>query len=531
MFCRHCGKQLPDQARFCNGCGNPVAPAATAAPAATPPVAATPASAPPAGSASGQAAAPYPPGPLPPGPTPQYSAPPPQYSGQPQYGAPYQPAASIPPVRSRSGLPVLWLVLLVLTFLGFGFFAFRSGLPLAGWLVAAVVFVVSLFLVLVPGKKHLAAGLSGWAIPTFLAVVVLVANGIGILPWGGGPGVPTGQPTGQPTQVATPDPNAPIGEDSSAVSRGVSLDDLGNIMNGQYFFDDGQAEYYSSFDTAYQAHIYRRDKATGTATPLFDGFGWSLVVHKGWLYFSGNQGTAIDGTYNLFRIRTDGTQLEKLNSVFCYGMSFYQEWLYYIRKADFNATTSTLCRAKLDGTGEEELVLSAGGFCIVYENRLYYTDANGAILSARTDGRDPVSLVAGPVSFFSIGNGKLVYVDASGAIRTANPDGSGQAVVRAYPGGRKTLNVNSRGDVLYFASYDETALPGRYAYAYTLSSIRMDGTDEKALYEGVSYGFYINVLDDRIFVLDYAIDPDSGQMPAIARQMRLDGSQVEDLPR
>ena len=62
MFCRHCGKQLPDQARFCNGCGNPVAPAATAAPAATPPVAATPASAPPAGSASGQAAAPYPPG-------------------------------------------------------------------------------------------------------------------------------------------------------------------------------------------------------------------------------------------------------------------------------------------------------------------------------------------------------------------------------------------------------------------------------------------------------------------------------------
>lgn len=28
MFCTHCGKELPDDARFCTGCGNAVGPAA-----------------------------------------------------------------------------------------------------------------------------------------------------------------------------------------------------------------------------------------------------------------------------------------------------------------------------------------------------------------------------------------------------------------------------------------------------------------------------------------------------------------------
>ena len=36
MFCKNCGKELPDSAKFCSGCGTPVAPEATA-PGAEPP--------------------------------------------------------------------------------------------------------------------------------------------------------------------------------------------------------------------------------------------------------------------------------------------------------------------------------------------------------------------------------------------------------------------------------------------------------------------------------------------------------------
>ena len=48
VFCKNCGKELPDSAKFCSGCGTPVAPEATA-PGAEPPVEETPVSpAPPA---------------------------------------------------------------------------------------------------------------------------------------------------------------------------------------------------------------------------------------------------------------------------------------------------------------------------------------------------------------------------------------------------------------------------------------------------------------------------------------------------
>ncbi|WP_350454910.1 zinc ribbon domain-containing protein [Slackia heliotrinireducens] len=43
MYCWHCGKQLPDVARFCSQCGSAMADDAPAAPAAVAPAPATPA--------------------------------------------------------------------------------------------------------------------------------------------------------------------------------------------------------------------------------------------------------------------------------------------------------------------------------------------------------------------------------------------------------------------------------------------------------------------------------------------------------
>ena len=43
MFCTHCGKELPDDARFCTGCGNAVTPANTPQQSSAPAEAKTPA--------------------------------------------------------------------------------------------------------------------------------------------------------------------------------------------------------------------------------------------------------------------------------------------------------------------------------------------------------------------------------------------------------------------------------------------------------------------------------------------------------
>jgi hypothetical protein len=92
-------------------------------------------------------------------------------------------------------------------------------------------------------------------------------------------------------------------------------------------------------------------------------------------------------------------------------------------------------------------------------------------------------------------------------------------------------SLNSMKDKIVYTVYDPAGVSDRYAYAYQLYRINFDGTGDQKIYEGVSYGTYINVVNNKVLTMDYAIDLDSGLMPAVARQMNFDGSGVTDLPR
>lgn len=61
--------------------------------------------------------------------------------------------------------------------------------------------------------------------------------------------------------------------------------------------------------------------------------------------------------------------------------------------------------------------------------------------------------------------------------------------------------------------------------------MNFDGSGETKVYSGISYGTYLNLVNDKLYVLDYAIDQSTGQMPAIARQMEFDGTGLTELPR
>ncbi|MFA6735751.1 MAG: DUF5050 domain-containing protein, partial [Saccharofermentanales bacterium] len=159
-----------------------------------------------------------------------------------------------------------------------------------------------------------------------------------------------------PGQTSTPTSSqtiSTVAQDTAVVSRGVRVSDLGNILNGQYYFATDDMIFYSSFDTSDKAHIYAANRDGGNLHSIFDGFGWSLVVIDDWLYFSGNQGDAIDGTYNIFRMKFDGTQIERLNDKYSYGMFLYDEYLYYMKSAANDPNTMSVYRSALDGSNEE----------------------------------------------------------------------------------------------------------------------------------------------------------------------------------
>jgi len=372
-------------------------------------------------------------------------------------------------------------------------------------------------------KKPLLIGLSVIAV---LVAGALILTGLGHADDKNDPKSTTKQPTADSQQTGSITPT----EDSSVLSKGVNLDDLGNIMNGQYFFDDGDRQFYSSFDQTGAAHIYSINSGSSSATAIFDGFGWSLTVYDGWLYFSGNQGAAIDGTYNLFRIRPDGSEVERLNSDYCFGMSIYQNYLYFIKRIDASAGKYAICRLKLDGSGEETLVPDFAGYCIIFENNLYYAGSDGILYKASPDGSGASAVINGNVRQFIIGNGKLIYADSNGNIYASDINGQNSTLIRAA-GSLPLYSLNSSKDIIYYTVLDQSKPVDQYAYAYEIHRIGFDGSNDQLIYSSASYGTYINIVNNQVLTLDYAVDNSTGILTAVAMTMDSNGSGVGALPR
>lgn len=311
---------------------------------------------------------------------------------------------------------------------------------------------------------------------------------------------------------------------SSQVSLGVNVDDLGNVMNGQYYFDSGEEQYYSTFNENGNSHIYMT--TNGSTKTIFDGFGWSFAVKDNYLYFSGNEGAVIDGTYNLFRMVKDGSSYEKINTGYCFNMYFYDEWLYYSKKdVDYDYS---IFRSNLDGTNETRIVADSTN-SIIYENKLYY-QSNDYIYVANPDGTNSQLILSDSVTQFIIGQGKIIYLDIYNNIKTADVNGTNIKVIKAYDG-EEIIKINSYKNSVFYVKYNETYLEDRMAYQYYLYSVKMDGSEDKKVYEGVSWGYYINIVNNYIYVLDYAEDLTINKFIAVTSRMNIDGSNINQLYR
>ena len=316
---------------------------------------------------------------------------------------------------------------------------------------------------------------------------------------------------------------------SAIVSAGVDMSDLGNITNGQYYFATDKKVFYSDYDTNDTAHIYSANKdGTGLKT-IFDGFGWSLVVFDDWLYFSGNQGKEIDGTYNIFRVKLDGSQLQKLNNEYSYGMFFYNNYLYYMKRNPDYQDKMSICRSSLDGKNEEVL-FPFGNSPLVFENQLYYFDNQGNMFRTKPDGKDPQVLLTAAVKAYVLSDEKIVYVDYNNSINTCDLDGKNNKTV-VSSNTLPILNVNAYDGRIYYSEYEEDFDYTAYGWNYTIKSCKMDGSDKKSVFSGVSYGIYMNLVNNKLMLMDYVRDPSSQIMNAVIKVMNLDGSNQSTLAR
>lgn len=254
-----------------------------------------------------------------------------------------------------------------------------------------------------------------------------------------------------------------------------------------------------------------------------------MVVIDDWLYFSGNQGDVIDGTYTIFRMRQDGTQVQNINNQYSYGMFLYGDYLYYMRTNTGSNGSLSICRSALDGANEEEL-FSSGRSPVIYENKLYYYDDNGNMFKTEPDGTDPEVLLTATISTYVLSGNKIVYKDFDDNIYTCDLDGKNNTLIRSSQG-ISIYNINAYDDRIYFAEYNTSFDYTAYGYNYTIKSMKMDGSNEKSLYTSVSYGIYMNIVNNKLMLMDYAMNSSSGVMNAVIKTMDLDGGNVSTLAR
>ena len=315
---------------------------------------------------------------------------------------------------------------------------------------------------------------------------------------------------------------------SAIVSGGVDPLDLGNIMSGQYYFATDDMLFYASFDTNDESHIYASNSDGTDLKPIFDGFGWSLVVIDDWLYFSGNQGTTIDGTYHLSRMRFDGSQLEEINDQYSYGMFLYGDQLYYMQRIDDGSTQMSIYRSDLDGSNKQ-MVVNIGYAPVIYDYELYYMDADKAIYKADPDGSNRQLIVESPVNFYVISQDLIIYIK-NNHIYTSNLDGSNQQLIVSLSEDFIS-NLNVYKGSLFYAIYDVNFNYSFMGYHYQIYSCKLDGSDKKMVFSSVSYGIYINVVNDKLMLMDYAQLTSSSAMIAIIKVMNLDGSEQTIMSR
>jgi|GEM_PF-2333949 len=403
-------------------------------------------------------------------------------------------------MKNKIGFLILGtLAILVIAVLAFWLFI-SSGIGFLGWLLMILALIIFGFLIYRMHSKGLVMiGYISLGLLISILAIFIFTGGLG------------------------------AGGKSSVVSEGVDKKDLGNIINGQYYFDDGNTVYYSNFDDDYTAHIYEMNEKSGANKPIFDGFGWSLVTYKGHLYFSGNTGDIIDGTYRLFKLNLKDYSYEVINEDYCYGMSLYKNWLYFINRDSSGKFSYKRYNTK-DGTMETVIEDGRGKIVVIYDKSLYFLSGEGYIGKADPDGSNIETLVYESAEYFIIGNGKIVY-SSDGVLKTCSITGEDVEVIREY-GGNDIVTINSNGNTIFFTEYNTSVTGTAGGYPYNLRAIKFNGKGEEVIYRGESWGFYINSIGNRVYALDYLNDTAAGHPTyvTIISTMDKDGSDLKLLP-
>jgi len=202
--------------------------------------------------------------------------------------------------------------------------------------------------------------------------------------------------------------------------------------------------------------------------------GGMAVEMNGWVYFNGGDG--------LYKISADGKNKQKIYRNSCQYINIVGEWAYFIDTQVYKVRTNGTGLVKLNNEKSSNL-------CVSGDWVFYCNYELGGIVKIKTDGtnRAVINKKANKVSdngLYVSGDWVYYFDESSRSINKMQTDGSHiTKIIDIYP-----YCFNIVGDWIYIGRND------------SLSKVRIDGSDYKILQK--RQAFSINVYDDWIFYIN-----------------------------
>lgn len=195
------------------------------------------------------------------------------------------------------------------------------------------------------------------------------------------------------------------------------------------------------------------------------------------------------------------------------GMAIQDDWIYY--------NSDGLCKIKTDGTEKQKLSDKSVGSINILDDTIYYicwslggvNNNSYSINSIKTDGSNKLNLSGELASYLNVTNDRLYYINyGDNKIYSMKFDGSDvQKHNNEY-----TIWLNVIGDYIYYQTY--VSIVGK-SINYTLYSMKIDGSNKKELCD--EYIASINIIDNKIY---YGLSYYGG-----IYSMNLDGTDVKKI--
>ncbi|ODM25552.1 serine/threonine protein kinase [Clostridium sp. Bc-iso-3] len=251
----------------------------------------------------------------------------------------------------------------------------------------------------------------------------------------------------------------------------------GNILNGGLVCTQGSWLYFSNAGSDYNIYKVKFDGSDLQRVNVDES--WFLNVCGNWLYY-----TDPNNNDNIFRIDLEGNGKTQLNDDRSWDITVSGDWIYYINESD----GYKLYKIKTDGTDKTKLNNDFTHGLSIKDDWLYYSNKSdgGKIYKINTMGKGRTRIVNDEASYINISGEYIFYCNKS----------DGFKLYRVSIDGRSKNKLND--DI----SYNINVLNGWVYYCNksdggSIYRIRIEGSDKSKLNNENSE--FINLANEHIY--------------------------------